>query len=151
MRKIETVVVPTNGGRDDGKMFRITEKSAVDAERWAIRLFVALKGSSGALSDDAARLGMVGVAVRGLNAFLAAPVKMEEVQPLLDELLTCVQRIRDPRHPDVATPLTAIGDDVEEVATVLWLRSEVLRVHTGFSFADAFSTLMKMVRTASAD
>jgi hypothetical protein len=151
MRKTETVTVPAEGyGRDGGKSFLITEKSAIEAERWGLRMFVALKGTSGVLDDDRARLGMVGVAIAGLNAFLAASVKMEEVQPLLDEMMTCVKVIRDKRHPEVGTQITLIGDDIEEVATVLWLRSEVIRVHTGFSFAAAFSTLMRLAQTSAA-
>lgn len=150
MRKSETVTVPAEGfGRDAGKQFLITEKPAVDAERWAWRMFIAMKGTSGNIPLEADRLGMVGVAILGLNTFLAAPVKFDELRPLLDELLECVKIIRDPRYPGVATPLTGLGDEIEEVPTVAWLRSEVLRVHTGFSFADGLLNLITMVRTSA--
>lgn len=149
MRKKETVVVPTQwGGRDAEKAFLITEKSAVDAEKWAWRLFIACKGSAGIapIPDELAKFGMLGVAIRGLNAFLAAPIHFEDVEPLLDELLTCVQIIRDRQHPEVATPI--MPDDIDEVRTVSWLRSEVLRVHTGFSCVDALSSLLALASTA---
>jgi len=149
MRKSETVTVPAGFGRDVGKTFLVTEKPAVDAERWAWRMFIAMKGTAGAIPQEAERLGMVGVAILGLNTFLAAPVKFDELRPLLDELLECVKVIRDPRHPEIATTLTGIGDEVEEVQTVAWLRSEVLRVHTGFSFADGLLTLVTMIRTSA--
>lgn len=149
MRRSEPVTVPEGFGRDVGKTFLITEKPAIDAERWGWRMFIAMKGTSGSIPQEAERLGMVGVAILGLNTFLAAPVKFDELRPLLDELLECVKVIRDPRHPEVATPLTGIGDEVEEVQTVAWLRSEVLRVHTGFSFADGLLSLVTMIRTSA--
>lgn len=138
MRKVETVVVPAWGTRDDGRVFTITEMPAAQAEKWAWRMFVALKGTSGEVSKELAQLGMVGVAIAGLNAFLQAPVAFGEIEPLLDEMFTCVRIVRDPNHPDKATPL--IDGDIEEVQTRGWLRSEVLRVHTGFSIAEAIST-----------
>lgn len=143
MRKKEIVVVPKIGGRDDGKMFLIDEMPAAQAEKWALRMFIALKGTSAAVPDDVARFGMVGVAIRGLNAFLAADVRFQDIEPLLDEMITCVRIVRDARHPEVATALMA--DDIEEVATRAWLRSEVLRIHTGFSMGDALSKLISAV------
>ncbi len=148
-RKSEVVIVPAWGCRDDGKMFLITEKAAIPAEKWALRMFVAIKGTGGELPPGLEQLGMVGVAVAGLNAFLAAPVRFEDIEPLLDELLECVAVVRDPRRPDIAQPL--LPDDIEEPRTVAWLRSEVLRVHTGFSFADGLSGLLSLIRTTSAD
>lgn len=147
-RRVEQIVVPAWGGRDDGKTFQLTEQDAVAAEKWGWRMYLATKGTAGNIPDEVAQLGMVGVAIRGINAFLAAPMRFDELEPLLDELLACVRIIRDPRHPDVATAITP--GDIEEIKTVAWLRSEVLRVHTGFSFADALSSLISMLGTAPA-
>lgn len=150
MRKKEIVAVPKlGGGRDDGKTFMIDEMSAAQAEKWALRMFIALKGTSAAVPDDVARFGMVGVAIRGLNAFLAADVRFVDIEPLLDDMLTCVRIVRDPHHPDVATAL--MSDDIEEVQTRVWLRGEVLRVHTGFSVAEAFSLLVSAIKTGPQD
>lgn len=149
MRKKEIVVVPKIGGRDDGKTFLIDEMPAAQAEKWALRMFIALKGTSAAVPDDVARFGMVGVAIRGLNAFLAADVRFMDIEPLLDDMLACVRIVRDPRHPEVATAL--MSDDIEEVQTRVWLRGEVLRVHTGFSVAEAFSLLVSAIKTGPQD
>lgn len=135
MRKVETVVVPRWGTRDDGKTFILTEMFASKAEKWAWRLFLAVKGTTASVPEEIAALGMVAVAIRGLNSFLAADVKFELIEPLLDEMFECVKMIRDPRYPDVATALA--DDDIEEVQTRAWLRSEVLRLHTNFSLVDA--------------
>lgn len=143
MRKVETVVVPAFG-RDDGKIFQINEMSAARAEKWAWRMFIALKGTTGEVPPEVMQLGMVGVAIRGLNAFLQADVKYELLEPLLDEMLTCVTIVRDRKnHPDVADTLREF--DIEEVQTLAWLRSEVLRVHTGFSVAETLSQLVSAV------
>lgn len=155
MRKTEMVRVPDwDGSRDAGKYFLITEMPAARAEKWAMRAFLALKGTTGEVPPEVMQLGMVAVAWRGLNAFLAADVDAAKLEPLMDEMLTCVQMIRDPRAVDkatggpVATPIVS-DDDVEEVRTILWLRSEVLRVHTGFSAADALSRLVSAAAAAT--
>lgn len=149
MRKVEVVTVPNWGTRDDGKLFRITEKDAIAAEKWAMRMFIAIKGTGGQMPEGVQQLGMVGIAITGINAFLAAPVSYAEIEPLLDDLLACVSIVRHPQRPDIAQPL--MPDDIEEPRTVAWLRSEVLRVHTGFSFADGLSSLLSSIRMPSAD
>ena len=65
MRKSEIVAVPAWGGRDAGKLFKITEWDAMRAEKWAWRMALALKGTSGQLPENVARLGMVGRGVDG--------------------------------------------------------------------------------------
>lgn len=149
MRKKESVVVPAMGGRDDGKTFAIEEMPAAKAEKWAWRMFIALKGTSAEIPQEVAGLGMVGVAIRGINAFLAADVRFQDIEPLLDEMMTCVMIVRDPRYPAVVAAL--IPEDVEEVRTMGWLRSEVLRIHTGFSGAEAFSHLVSAIKATPPD
>ena len=141
--KTVPVTVPEWGGRDAGKTFVIHEQPAIRAEKWGWRMLLALKGTGGMipepLEESIARLGMVGVAVRGVNAFLAAAVKFEEIEPLLDEMLTWARIVRDPRHPEVASALQP--NDVVETRVLMWLRGEILGVHVGFSPADVFSRL----------
>ena len=149
MRKTEVIQAPAFCGRDAGKTFVITEMPAVQAEKWALGMFLALKGTSGQIPQEVERLGMVGVAVATINAFLAADVDQKKLEPLLDQMLTCVKRVRDPKAPDVVTPLRLEIDDIEEVATLPWLRSEVLRVHTGFSFAESLSQLISAIQKAA--
>lgn len=142
-RKIERVIVPTIDGqqnRDAGKMFQITEWDSATAERWGIKMILALNRSAGEIPMDLRGIGMEGVAVLGINTFLRGAISASEIIPLLDELFDCVRLIRDQRHPDVVTEI-ASPDDIEDVSTRLWLRSEVLRVHTGFSPAAALQAL----------
>lgn len=140
--KKQRVMVPSSadspaweGNRDTGKMFLITEMPAAQAERWAWRLVIALKGSGSEVPEAAMNLGMVGIAYAGLNSFLRASIDLPLFESLMDEMMTCVQVVRDPRHPDVATAI-ASDDDIQEVQTRGWLRSEVLKLHTNFSVVD---------------
>lgn len=150
-RKSEFVSVPTAwGGRDAGHVFKITEMPAARAEKWALKAIIALKGTAGQIPDSLAPLGMVAVAIRGINAFLASDVDFAKMEPLLDEMMTCVQIVRDPgaRSGDgemIATNIVS-DDDIQEVRTVAWLRSEVLRLHTNFSFIDAMLEWVSKMR-----
>ena len=151
-RKRETVTVPNwSGNRDAGKKFLITEMPAADAEKWALRALLLIKGSGERIPNGVAGLGMVGVAIIGLNVFLQGSINPADMDPLMDQMMTCVAMIRDPNSIDkltgepVSTPIVS-PDDIEEVQTRLWLRSEVLRVHTGFSPAEALSRLLQAIK-----
>lgn len=156
MRRSEIVKVPAHlGGRDAGKHFLITEMSALKAEKWAARALLLLSGSGERIPDSIAGRGMEAVAVLFLNIFLQGAIRFDQLEPLLDEMFECVQIIRDPKAVDKQTghpvPHALISDDdIEEVATRAWLRSEVLRIHTGFSPADALSGLISVITKPSA-
>lgn len=122
-------------GRDKGKVFRITEMSAVRAEKWAAKALLALISSGLEIPDSVAAAGMAGIATMG-SGMLTGSIAFETVEPLLDEMMTCVQIV----EPQIVRSPTE--DDFEEVATLLFLRSEVLRVHTGFSMTERISGLL---------
>lgn len=150
-RKRETVVVPREwGGRDAGKHYLITEMAAARAERWAWRMLTLLQSSGERVPDNVKGMGYVGVAILGLNIFLRGTIKAEAIDPLMDEMMTCVKIVRNPATPELATDLVS-DDDVAEVRTRLWLRSEVLRLHTGFSAAEALSKLVSALTQPADD
>lgn len=151
-RKFEIVRVPEWGKRDAGKHFLITEWYADDAERWAMSFILACNRGGGKVDVAAAAgHGMESIFTLGVAAFLRGNMRSEETIPILDKLLECVQMVRDPKARDVntqrpvATPIIT-RDDIEEVGTRLWLRSEVIRVHAGFSPADALLTLISAIK-----
>ena len=119
----------TAAGRDKGKRFVITEMSARGAERWAFRAFLALARAGVDVPEDVEEAGFAGIATFGLKAF--AGVAYEDAEPLLDEMLECVQVYPDPKNEKVFRPL--IEDDTEEVETLLRLRKEVFALHVDFS------------------
>ena len=139
VRKQEIVKVPDESKfkRDTGKHFLITEWPAAKTEHWAIRALLAYNRGGGQIPTEAVGGGMQMIFLLGLNTFLRGQMQAEEVIPILDELLECVKIIRDTkaRGPDghvIATDIVS-DDDILEVPTRLWLRSEVVRVHTNFS------------------
>ena len=153
MRKQVPVKVPDNWGadyRDAGKCFLITEWDADRAEQWAMRAIIAYNRGGGQIPVDIIGEGMQAIFFVGINTFLRGQMDAAEVIPILNELLQCVKIIRDPskRAPTgeiIATEL--LPSDIEEVKTRLWLRSEVLRVHTNFSMTELLSKLLSAVMT----
>lgn len=143
-RKWEIVQPPAQCGRDAHKRYAIEEMDAMRAEKWAWRLFLAVKGTSAAVPEDVAPHGMHIVFIRGLNSFMATDVDFRLLEPLLDDMMTCVKIVRDMETKDPLTgrPMSFpfLPDDIEEPQTVLWLRSEVLRVHTNFSVPAAIAS-----------
>jgi hypothetical protein len=156
-RKRKVVRVPDWGKRDVGKIFLLTEWSAERAEHWAWRALIAYNRGGGQIPPEVLDRGMEAIFWVGINTFLRGQMQASEVIPIMDELLECVQIIRDETKRDVATrqpvahPL--LPDDIAEVKTRLWLRSEVLRLHTDFSPGDFLSNLISVMaeRTKSPD
>jgi len=134
MRKTIDIKI-TDAGRDKGKVFRLTEMPPRRSEAWACRALLALGKNGMYVSDellaDAANSGMAGlhalVARSGLAALMRAD--FSDIEPLMDEMLTCVETV----EKAATRPLTE--DDVEEIATLLHLRKEVLKLHWDFSTA----------------
>lgn len=148
---------PGTRNRDKGKIFKLTEWDSERAEHWGIRAMLALGSTNDArLPLNMAGMGMEGIAIVGINAFFAQTRAMGDdsvkavVIPLLDELLECVEIIRDPKHPEIVTKIVP-KTDIEEIATRMWLRGEVLSLHLNFSVSVMFSQLYRriMMRTES--
>lgn len=126
-RKILTIAIDADG-RDRGKVFVLTEMPASQAERWALRALSALASSGVEIPDDIANAGLAGVARLGIQAFGGLP--WDKAEPLIAEMFQCVAFQPDPTKPSVTRVL--IEDDIEEVATRLKLRIELLKLHIGF-------------------
>ena len=127
MRKTSTYT-ETADNRDKGKVFKLEEMSADQAEAWALKAFFAIMNAGIEVPDNLADLGFAGIATAGLNAL--GKVDYETARPLLDEMMTCIQIIPDPAKPNVARAL--FPGDIEEVATKLKLRKAVFDLHVAF-------------------
>ena len=142
----KVVVVPNDASiypRDKGKAFLISEMPAFQAEKWAMRAFLALKGSESQIPLEVKNLGMVGVAIIGINVFLRASVNFEELSPLLDEMFTCVKAL--PNQQDLNSARPVIEGEILDVPTLGWLRSQVLELHTGFSISESIAQLISEI------
>lgn len=145
-RESKPVIVPEFPGtrdRDKGKIFVLTEWPAARADDWFQKMVFAANRDGGMIPMNLKGIGLEGIAVLAANTWLRGNVRSEEIIPLWNELLQCVQIVRDPKRPDVVTTLNE--DDVEEVATRQWLRLEVLSLHLNFSVADVLWTLWSSI------
>ena len=125
-----------SAGRDAGKVFRITEMPADQAERWAVKAFLAAAKGGVKLPEAAAESGFAGIAQMGFSMLANMPPEL--AFELLDEMMACVQYQPNPAKPEVVRGL--IADDIEEVMTRLQLRKAVFDLHVDFSQAAATST-----------
>lgn len=148
-RKITTITIPNEppGNRDAGKTFLVTEMSALQAERWGTRALLALSRSDFQVPDLDPGAGFAELVRIGIE--LLCRVEYAEVEPLLDEMLRCVQFVPDPRTPEIP-PHPHVEQVVEEVTTLLMLRREVWDIHAGFSYAGVMSMLTSATSRAAA-
>ena len=128
MRKTSHVTIQEEG-RDKGKVFVLTEKSAIEADKWGIRALLALSKSGVPIPPEFMDMGIIGVLAVGVHRLAGA--SFGDLEPLLDEMLTCIEIMPTPERPDIIRKL--LPDDIEEVKTLQTLRMEVFRLHTGFS------------------
>lgn len=126
-------VTVTAEGRDKGKTFHLTEMAAEPAEEWAIRIFLAITRAGIDLPPELVNGGVAALrevlpAIIG-SALMngVAGLQYDEIKPLLVQMMDCVMI----KEAAAIRPLTP--DDIEEVATRLFLRGEVFKLHTGFS------------------
>ena len=130
-------------GRDKGKIFVVKEAPAAQAERWATRALLLLARSGVDMPDNVEGTGWAGIAFMGYQAL--TKINYDEVQPLLDEMWSCVSIRPDPKHPEVVRSLfwggpDGEGADLEEISTMMLLRKEVFELHSGFSIPGVRST-----------
>jgi hypothetical protein len=128
-RKTKVVVITGDeDNRDLHKRFLLTEMPASQAEKWAMRAFLALTRSGLEIPANIKEAGFAGLAIMGLQAL--SQISFQEAEPLMDEMFSCVQVMPDARNPQVVRPL--LESDIEEVTTRIHLRQEVLQLHVSF-------------------
>lgn len=135
MRKTTTLTIDGKN-RDQGKVYKITEMSADKAERWALRAGFVLMNAGVDLPELEGGTSMADLSQLGLQTLIRAfsKVSYEQAEPLLTEMLECVQCVPDPGKPEVVRGL--IESDIEEVSTRFKLRKAVWDLHVDF-FTDA--------------
>lgn len=129
-RRTETLVIQAEG-RDKGKSFLLTEMSAWDATMFGAKALLVLTNSGATVPDST--MGMAGLAMAGMQAL--EKLAFAQLEPLLRELIQCVQYVHKPGHP----PQDA-RENIEEPATYLVLFRAVFVLHTGFSVAGSTPT-----------
>jgi hypothetical protein len=132
----EKLVTIEREGRDRGKVFKVVEMPAEQAEEWAYRLLLGLAKAGVEVPEDFFSMSMAGVAAMGVRAL--AGLNWEVAKPLLDEMMECVQFM-----PKSGIARAVFPGEIEEVITRARLREEVIAIHTDFSPAAFLSDLQK--------
>lgn len=125
--KVATIRL-TDENRDHGKAFVITEMPAMQAWKWGIKTLGAMTRGGAEIPGEIIKMGIIGVLALGV--FRIGYIAWVELEPLLDELMTCVTFMPNPTQPEVTRPL--FPGDVEEPETLNRLAQEVFALHTGF-------------------
>ncbi len=137
MARKTSIYIVEDEGRDKGKMFILNEMPASQAEKWAIRVFLAMARSGVDVPDDIASRGIAGIAIMGLKAL--GNMNFYDAEPLLDEMFSLISCVPDPAKQNIKRGYGGVGpmieDDIEEPTTRLKLRKEILALHINFSTA----------------
>ena len=136
-RKVKIVKIEKEG-RDFAKVFRITEMPSLQAEKWAMRALQGLIQSGVDVPENFAAMPMAQMASVGIKALGGIPLDI--LDPLMDQVMACVEYIPNPSKPDFALPLGVDDNDIEEVATRIQLKKETLFLHIGFFTTEADPT-----------
>lgn len=115
-------------GRDKGKTFILTEMSAEAGEDWAMRVLFALIGAGVDVPDNMPSLGMGALVEMGFKTL--GKLSWDVAKPLLEEMKQCIQIIPDISKAHIVRAL--FTNDIEEIPTLIKLRIEVWKLHTGF-------------------
>lgn len=146
MARREVSVTITRDGRDQGKTFNLKEMSSEQGEEWACRVLLLIARGGIDVPPYIFQLGFQGFFVLGLGTVVTGLGKAPyaEVKPLMQEMMACVVSM-DTQSGVPVTSQVQIANQIEEVATRLQLREEVLSLHLGFSLAARLSEFREMM------
>jgi hypothetical protein len=122
-RKTARLTISENN-RDQGKTFLITEPSATDAERWAMRALLGLGKGGVELPPEVLQLGAAGILYAAGSQALRMPTRL--ALRLSDEVMSWAQIV------EKKVTRALVDEDIEEVTTRLKLKAEALKLTFGF-------------------
>lgn len=130
-RKTKEIII--DNGRDKGNTYVITEKSALEAEKFFVKLLLSV-GKNTNLSEVMADQGSL-TALTNKEALteLLFSLDYDVAEELMDEMMTCVQFKYVIKGAPDTRPL--IKEDIQDVSTLMRLREEVINLHINFTDA----------------
>lgn len=139
MRRVKRITVTSGDAktnRDFGKTFEITEKPAEETEEWCARALLGIGGGRMDIPEELMNFPSAAIIVIG-GARALVSMSFEDAKPLMAEMMACVKLCPDPANPAVVRNL--MPGEIEEPATLIAIRKEVLELHLGFTLAEAKS------------
>lgn len=125
MARKQLDIAITDENRDKGKIFRITELPATEAQNIADRVFVAAMNCGVEVPGDPGKIGMAELWASGITMLHKIPY--EWLAPILDKFDQCVQIVTDSGFARKLVP-----GDIEEIPTVFKLRAATIKLHFDF-------------------
>lgn len=135
----------TAEGRDKGRRYFVTEMPAVKFARWVTRAVFSIQKGGGNVPANVLEEGFAGLVAFGLQAI--ASCSFADAEPLLDELMDCVQFLPDPKSRE-PRPGKLMSNEVDEWMTFFTLRREVIELHLGFTIAAEWLKYRQRLATA---
>jgi len=149
MARKELRVKITDKGRDEGKTFVLREMPSDQAERWFVRLVLALANAGAKMPEEILFGGAAGFAemLPTLRNSLVVAIRAiqgldhRDVQELFNEMTPFItwQPPGLPAPPEQEI-FPGVNCQIDEVATWLKLRFELIQLHVGFSLTVDAST-----------
>lgn len=131
----KTKEIKIDSGRDAGKKFIITEKSAMETERFLTKLLLAIgrKRDIGTAFANQASLAVF----NNIDYIMSLIFSLDDsdAEALLDEMLTCVKFKFDINRQ--SNTRTLDKSDIEDISTLFTLRKEVVALHGNFTFPES--------------
>lgn len=147
---LEKRLITIDKGKDTGKVFEVSQMPVSRLEKWSARALIALFGGDIPLEikDMSSVSNSAALAAGVLNSLGA--LDWGKIEPLYDELLSCISVVPDPARPNVTVPLNTSNMDahISEIGTIIKLRGEVLAVN--LDFFDGENGLFSRLKQAAA-
>lgn len=138
MLKTETVSIANEEkfGRDIGKVFRLKEMSAIAKETWSAKLVaITLKASKNIPTEKLLEIEKTknkNSATLAIGLLEKTPADMQEYLELQNEHLYCYEIFDNVKEQYVKITPENIGNYIEEVATLQFLREKAIEFNTSF-------------------
>jgi hypothetical protein len=145
MRRTATITIETEG-RDKGAVFTITEMPAVQATDWFLRAMQLLIRSGADVPPNIMLHGPAAFVTMGIGTVLGGLGKAPwpEFKALMDELMGCLVSYQPVGAVQPVTNPALILTQIEEVATLLYIREEVVSMHLNFSIRERLSNYRQL-------
>ena len=136
-------------GRDEGKIFRFTEMSAVDLELWNLKQKALLV--SGKIDEKVAKIAEEqSVSVAFFTYLSQNPKKFIEHIKHFNELLYCYEIFDAAQGQYVKLTPENIEKYIEETASVMFLRNKAMEITSFFLNGDLSKSPMTEAQTSGA-
>lgn len=131
-RKTKEVFI--DSGRDKGNIYVITEKSALESEKFFVKLLLSV-GKNTNLGEVIANQGsLTALANKEAILELLLSLDFDVAQELMNEMLTCVEFKYVIKGITDTRPL--VKEDIQDLSTLMKLREEVISLHVNFTNAE---------------